>query len=332
MRRIFGGFMENTKCGVCRLAVGFGLVVLSTAAFAQTVPATGTASGQAGAVRGAVVEVPRAVVIAIEDIKVPAKQAGEIAKLEVDEGHVVENGAVLALIDDELARARRETADAELRIAEEQANSDAEVRAAEAKRRYFEAEYKVNQELFERRVVSSSELRKYKVQLESSDADVEVTVMKASVAKKTVAGKAALLNQAEIELKHHEVRARLQSGQARIVSVEKREGDWVQAGEAILRMVRMDKVRVEGYLNTKYFAPEEVDGQPVTIRSFETRGGKQVQRGRDVQGVIGFTNSVIDAGGDYRIWAEIDNPPLNGGGWVLRPGDSVQMTIKLKGQ
>ncbi|MFM8251090.1 MAG: efflux RND transporter periplasmic adaptor subunit [Planctomycetota bacterium] len=318
------------------VAVATSGVTVSLWAIAQDGPAKPAASGSSLQRSGAATSkapsgarISRAVVLAIEDIQVPAKQAGELAELHVDEGTVVEQGAVLAQIDDAVAKAKKATAEAELRIAKAQAASDAKVKAADDVARYQEAEYQVNEELFRRNVVSNAELRKFKVQFERAKSETDVARLEDRVADLTEEGKNALLEQTQIELTNFQVVARLKEpGKAVIVEVDKHVGDWVQLGESIMRIVRMDAVRVQGYLNVADFSPREVEDQPVTIEVSETIGGKSVTR--SVTAKLDYVSPVIEPGGDYRVWAKVKNPQVGERDWLLRPGSNVTMTIQIK--
>ena len=59
-----------------------------------------------------------------------------------------------------------------------------------------------------------------------------------------------------------------------VVEVYKKVGEWVQPGEPIVHLVRLDRVRVKGFVYAKSASPTEVIGKPVEITVF-TAGGKQ---------------------------------------------------------
>ena len=112
-----------------------------------------------------------------------------------------------------------------------------------------------------------------------------------------------------------------------VEKILKREREWVTPGEPVIRFVRMDHLRVEGFLRSDQLSPEEVDGQPVSVEIQVTRGGKTTSV--VVQGKVDFVSPVIE-GRDYRIWAEVENSKLPNGQWLLRPGQEGDMTITLK--
>ena len=44
--------------------------------------------------------------------------------------------------------------------------------------------------------------------------------------------------------------------------------------------------------------------------------------------MITFVNPLVQAGGEYRVWAEVVNRQENGE-WLLRPGLEAEMTIDV---
>jgi len=93
----------------------------------------------------------------------------------------------------------------------------------------------------------------------------------------------------------------------------------------VLRVVNMDNLRVEGFLNADVFAPEQVQDAKVTI-TVELAAGRKAT----FPGTIDYVSPLVEATGDYRVWAEVKNRP--GGGkypWLLRPGSEAEMWIEL---
>ena len=44
------------------------------------------------------------------------------------------------------------------------------------------------------------------------------------------------------------------------------------------------------------------------------------------QGKIKFVSNKVEAGGEYKVWAEVTNRKYKGQ-WVLRPGVTLNMTV-----
>lgn len=312
MRRTLGGVLVLGVCGVLAW-----LAVVADSAAQPTSPGP------------RVVRISRALVIASEDVQIPAKAAGQIVDVRVSEGERVKSGAVLAVIDDELAQKRKQTAEAEFEAARAQAESDAEVRSADSRSKYYAEEYKLNENLSKRDVASQSELRKVKVQWENAIADVDAARVKLAIAKLTQEVKQATVAQTAVEVRNFQVDAKLRvEGDAEVVEVLKHVGDWVQTGESIMRLVMMAEVKVQGQLNIADFAPEEVAGQPAQIEVARTIGGKKTIRKVDAK--IDYVSSVVEADGSYRVWAKVRNVETAPNVWLLLPGTNVDMTVQLK--
>ena len=85
------------------------------------------------------------------------------------------------------------------------------------------------------------------------------------------------------------------------------EGDRLRSikGEPLLRLVRMDRLRVAGHVNAAHYGPHEVAGRAVSIRA-------RLERGRDERftGKITFVHPEQN-GGDYLVWAEVDNRTID---------------------
>jgi multidrug resistance efflux pump len=135
----------------------------------------------------------------------------------------------------------------------------------------------------------------------------------------------AAARDAEWKLARHDVERRrlLASLDGVVVQLLKHPGEWLQAGEPVLRLVRMDRVRVEGFVDASLYGDDEVADQPVRVFVARQRGQRETFSGKIV-----FVNPLIEASGNYRVWAEVENRQRNGR-WLLRPGSEAEMVIEL---
>lgn len=103
-----------------------------------------------------------------------------------------------------------------------------------------------------------------------------------------------------------------------VVQVHHRRGEWVQPEEKVLRIVRLDRLRADGFVQVKDLE-RELMGAAVRV--------KVALPGRpesEYAGKIVFVSPEIDTvNSQVRVWAEIDNPKLE-----LRPGLRAEMTIE----
>jgi len=103
------------------------------------------------------------------------------------------------------------------------------------------------------------------------------------------------------------------------------KGEWVAAGESVIQVVRVDRLRVEGFLSATEFGPEEIAGRPVLVE-VQFAGGRSAR----FSGNVVFISPLVQAGNKYRVRAEVENRAENGHP-LLRPGMSATMTIPLNG-
>jgi multidrug efflux pump subunit AcrA (membrane-fusion protein) len=258
----------------------------------------------------------------IDEVEVPAQEAGQLLSIDVHEGAAVKAGGLLAQIDDAMVRHQRSVAEAELEAAREKAASDVGVRHARAAAKVAAAEHEQALEANRRQpgTISQAEERRRELSAQTAVLQIEQSELDQRVAALTQRGKTAEVAVADASLARRQIKAPLDG---LVVEVAKRPGEWVQPGEMVLRLVRMDRLRVEGYVNGAEFNAEEVDGCPVMIEVPRARG--QVER---LTGKVTFVNPLAEADGTFTIWAEVDNRK-QGRQWLLRPGVTVEMTLDL---
>jgi multidrug efflux pump subunit AcrA (membrane-fusion protein) len=93
----------------------------------------------------------------------------------------------------------------------------------------------------------------------------------------------------------------------------------------VLQVIRIDRLRVEGFLNATEVSPEEVADRPVTVE-VQLAGGKTAR----LNGKVVFISPLVQAGDKYRVRAEVENRAENGHP-LLRPGMTAMMNIQAGG-
>jgi macrolide-specific efflux system membrane fusion protein len=109
-----------------------------------------------------------------------------------------------------------------------------------------------------------------------------------------------------------------------VVKLYRRVGEWVAPGDPVLRLVRSDRMRVEGYMNAREYDPHTVIGKPVRV-TVELAHGRKVH----ADGVVKLPDLTIESDGKYRIWAEVENQK-DGSAWLLRPGQRAAMSVRVE--
>jgi multidrug resistance efflux pump len=275
---------------------------------------------------------PKCMVSLIKQLQLPAEQAGVIKKLELEDGTVVQEGLsikkglLLGMLDDEDAKARQRAAEAEHRVSlAEKSKADASIKAAAATTDVARAELASSKAIRAQAQggVSDQEVRRQELTVTRADSEHVVAQKEAETAGLTIEAKKAQLDVAGITVKHHRIESSLDGI---IVQMFRRPGEWVNPGEPILRVLYMDKLRVEGFVDADQYTPDEIHGKAVEVVANLPR--ERVER---FPAVITFVSPLVDASGEYRVWCEVENRQHNGH-WILRPGMIAEMTIKLNSQ
>ncbi len=263
------------------------------------------------------------VVTLIEDVRVPAREAGVLVSLDAEKGQVVQAGEVLGRVDDSDAQVRKLIAESELKGAQEQAASDASVKAAEATIGVALAEYEGSRKIKQRaeQAVSDFELRRYQLTHERSVYQADAARVEYAVAQFARSKAAAQLQAVENEISRRVITSPLDG-----VVVDKflHAGEWAQAGQPIYRIVQMDRLRVEGMIRAANFMPEDITGSQVKI-IVTTPDGLE-----EFQATISFVSPVVDPSGEFLIHADFDNPRKANGQWRVRPGLDADVVVLLQ--
>jgi multidrug resistance efflux pump len=261
------------------------------------------------------------VVALIEDVQVPSREPGALIALDAKKGQIVKKDQVLGRVDDSDAQVRKLVATAELKAAAETASSDANVKAAKATVDVALSEYEESRKIKQRseNAVSDFELRRAQLTHERSVFQAETAGVEFAVAQHQRA-KA----EAQLQAVNNEITRRIITSPVDGVVVDKFHdvGEWAQAGEPIYRVVQMDRLRVEGMLNSRDYLPEDVAGSPIRI-TVKTAANQR----EEFEATIDFVNPVVDPSGEFLVHAEFDNPRKANGQWRVRPGLDAAIEI-----
>jgi multidrug efflux pump subunit AcrA (membrane-fusion protein) len=256
-------------------------------------------------------------------VDVATQKEGVLTEIPVREGQSVKEGDTLAKVDDSEVTAAREVTKSQLATAQAEADNEDSILYAQAAFKVAQAEVQQALEAnaqqpntFSRSEVLERQLkaRQYELQIQQAQHEKKVNGLKAEE-------KQADLKAAEVEVGLRQIKSRLEG---MVVNRYRNEGEWVKPGDPVVRVVRVDRVRVEGMLNAKVVLPEEVKNQPVTI-TLDLPNRKSAT----FSGTVVFASEIVEAGMQFLVHAEVQNRQANGF-WLLRPGLTVQMTIQRK--
>lgn len=264
---------------------------------------------------------------AIDDVQVPAQEAGVIVALRVKEGMQVEadDPEPLGRIDDSKARMAKLIAEAEKKVADKKAKSEVNVEYAKAAERVA------------RKVVEAFELANKKspgskpeVEIERVRLDHERTQWQIRQAEldREVEELTAEAKQTQVDAAEEDIRRRriVSPIDGEVVEVRPRLGEWVNAGDPVLRIIRLDQLRAIGRVNVAEVAPYELRGRPVRLLVDLERGRREEFEGRVV-----WVDPRVASNGEYEFWVEVDNRlEATGDFWILRPGLMGTLVVDIK--
>jgi RND family efflux transporter MFP subunit len=262
------------------------------------------------------IQVSSVLIKLIEQVEVPARESGVLADVMVREGEMVAAGAPLAQIEDADAQLDKRRVQLELIGARRQAESDVKVRFARKSLEVAQAELRraVDSEKRLAQSVSQSELDQLRLVVQKSTLEIEQAQLELDLAKTLQEVKENDLEIAEHSIQQRRMTAALAGF---VVQVNRRRGEWVQPGQTILRILRLDRLRAEGLVSA-----QDVSGQ-LNGSSVKLTVHLSDQSSTEFTGKIVFVSPEIDpVNGQVRVWAEIDNSGLQ-----LRPGLHGSMVI-----
>lgn len=252
----------------------------------------------------------------IQEVELAARESGLIAEVYFKPGQFVEAGTVMAKLDDTQAQLKANEAQIEFAKSLENARSDVEIRAARKSLDVAKAELLRAQEAVEQyaKSISKTEIDRLRLTTERAALFIEQAELMARVAQLDSDLRKNQVAFAQHTLERHRVRTSI-SGI--VVQVNFQDGEWVETGTTIVRVLRLDRLRCEGRIDASLVDLTMV-GRPVRIT---------VQRPmRDavtVTGTLTFVDPQINAiKKDVLVGAEFDNPKF-----VILPGMTAEIEI-----
>ncbi len=262
------------------------------------------------------IRVESAILKTIETTTLAAEVPGTIRELQVKEGDVVEAGENLGNIKDEAVRLELVQLKTQIEMARKKQANDINQRLAEKGQQVANNEYQraLNANARVPDTYPINEIDRLKLvtdqaqlEVERAQHDQEIAAFEVSLAlgnyRKTY----------ELYTRHQIVAP----AAGVVVSVEKRTGEWVEPGTDLLRIVRIDPLRVEGFI-----AASELDGDLVghsaKVKLIEGKNEDSV-----TGHVVFVSPDVNPASSQVRVFIEVDNATGK-----LRPGLRVNATIE----
>jgi multidrug resistance efflux pump len=255
-----------------------------------------------------------------DQIKVPAPEAGVLVQMAVKEGSQVRQGEVLAKIYDDEVQMQKKAAEYALGAAYKSATDDIQFRYAQKSADVAEKAYEtmVESNNTVAKAVAEVDVLKAKLEWEAAILSAEKAEHDQDLAKFDYHQKKAERDASDLALKRRTIIAPFDG---EVLNLYRHQDEWVSPGDAIMQLVRLDTMQVEGPLEQSAYDPHEVNGCDVTVEVEMARGRKEQFAGR-----IAFISSQVELDGSYLVRAEVANRQEHGR-WMLR--DQMKATMKI---
>ena len=251
-----------------------------------------------------------------EEADLALPEAGRLTEVVAQEGRQYQAGEILSRLDDQEAELLLTRAKAKYSIAESNANSDINIRFAKASEKVAKARLhrgELSKKYYDKSI-SEAQLDEYRLAAKEAELRIEQAEHEQVVTTLTQDIERSELKLAEVQLEKKRIRAPFPGV---VVQVNAHLGEWVEQGDPVVRIVRLDRLRVQGFIGAEYL-PSTVQGRKVHIQIPRANGSTI-----ELESTVGFVSPEINPINKQRpVWAEIDNESL-----LLSPGMKAEMII-----
>ncbi|MEO1615193.1 MAG: HlyD family efflux transporter periplasmic adaptor subunit [Planctomycetota bacterium] len=246
--------------------------------------------------------IERAQTSLIQNAFIAAPLSGVVASVDVTEGQAVSRATPLIRLRSELAEKELIAARAALEAANLESDNDVNLRFARRSLQVREHELRQSQLANETYAgsVSEMELREIRLNVDQAVLAIEQAQRDLMVAAATAAEKEAAVGIAETNLDRHTLRTTVAG---LVTEIDIQPGEWVEAGKPLVRIISLDSLRVECF----------VDGTSHG-RDLVGRNVRFIPKGLAAQdltasGTVTFVSPELHpVTGQVRLWATIENP------------------------
>ncbi len=257
-----------------------------------------------------------------DQIKLPAKEAGVLVQLTVKEGTQVKAGQIIGRIDDAEPQIKKNAALADYKGAYKRFMDDVEIRYARAQAAVAKVKY-------ERLIETVKQAEKSVPEVEINEAKLEWDRAELSIEKaahdKELAQYEAMTKQAEFSASELAInrRAIVAPFDGVVEEIKRKQEEWVQPGDTILTLLRLDTMHVDAAVEQSQYDPNEIQGCDVVMEVKLARDRKATVRGKIVK-----VSNLVRPDGVYNVRAEVSNIQENGT-WIVRDGLPAELTVYL---
>lgn len=254
----------------------------------------------------------------IQQVEVPARAQGVLSTIHVAEGDLVQQGMLLAQVDDAEATLLKGRATVELEIEKDKLTNDVAIRTAQRALNFNREEFKRLETALQRipGSISTSELET--TRFRADQAQLELEGAERARRQNQLSAK---LKGKELELSQHNVDVRkiIAPINGVVVEVLRQSGEWVEPGNKVVRIVRIDRLRAEGLIKSHEITSDLQGARAMVTVDLPGKGETSFP------GKVVFVSPEINpVNGQVRVWVEADNKD-----GLLKPGQRPRLTIML---
>ncbi|WP_218934619.1 HlyD family secretion protein [Rosistilla ulvae] len=251
-----------------------------------------------------------------------ARQSGKQYAIENDAAHRLGGNRLAVQAAEKSSAVAKNELDRAQRARDEFADSVSESEIEGLSLAYQQASLEAQQAEFQRQqdllaaAASDESLQSHRLTTEELMIELEQAKTELQLAELNADLYRNALDAARIHLAQHRVEAPFAGV---VVQRYRQQGEWVKQGDPILRVLRLDRLRVEGFLPTRSI-PGDLIGCQAEIQVAGNANQSLVFQGR-----VAFVSPEVDAvNNEVAVWAEFDNSDLKA--W---PGMQGTLTITL---
>lgn len=253
----------------------------------------------------------------VEEIRIPARETGVLEDLQVRQGDLVAMGQVVGKLNTDVLQQQWELAKLDLDLAEQRRDNDIDLRFNRKSQEVAEAALNRAADAIDRirKSVSATEFDQLRLQAEKAELSVEQAANDRALA--TIAARIEMQKTrlAQIRLERCSLRSPIDG---MVVEMIARKGEWLNPGDPVMRIVRMDRLYVETFVSGQEYGPS-LKGKPAFFE-VPVPGKESVV----FSGSIFFVSpEVHPVTGKIVVIAEIENEQL-----LLRPGVRGKLLVR----
>jgi multidrug efflux pump subunit AcrA (membrane-fusion protein) len=259
-----------------------------------------------------------AVVYFPDDSTVAAQADGIIVKMFVDDGNMVKTDSPLLDIDARTAAAEVEMAMKEMEAADLKAKNESNLEYSKKALEVAKKEFEISEKLLLRGAEDLSVFEKKQLEREKAFFQVNMSETDRATNAAEHIVKKAKYAATQIQM---ELRKILAQRTGMVTEITKRQGDWVRAGEPILRLTSLDRIRIKGIAEV-YDAPHLLLNAPARV-SINFAPGKS----ESIDGTVTFVSPRATAAGKYQIYVDLPNRLTPDGQYLFREGMTATIEV-----